>query len=98
MKNNGSSSSLTSYNRNKNKTKEKVKISERLNIKRSNTKFSASKNAKDETNNEECLNIFEDDDVPETKNNRSMHTPDTAMDLRGSFEELEQKSFSKLED
>ena len=43
LKNNGSSSSLTSNNKSKNKNKEKVKISERLNLKRSYTKLSSNK-------------------------------------------------------
>ena len=43
--------------------------------------------------NQECLNIFEDDDFVDNnttkkENDLSMNTPDTAMDLRGSFEEF----------
>lgn len=62
-----------------------------MNLKRSYTKLSSNKIPK-EGNNQECLNIFEDDDfldhsAPPTshKNDNSMNTPDTAMDLRGSF-------------
>ena len=43
LKKNESSSSLTSNNTKKQKNKDKIKISERLNLKRSYTKFSSNK-------------------------------------------------------
>jgi hypothetical protein len=48
------------------------------------------------------LNVFEDDDNADITSggvpDLSTGGNDTAMDLRGSFEELEQKSISKLDD
>ena len=100
---NGSSSSLASNNTRRHKNKEKVKISERLNLKRSYTKLSANKiNLGKDKEPGECLNIFEDDDFADITSGGGRcdlsANNDTAMDLRGSFEELEQKSFSKLDE
>ena len=102
LKNDHSASSLTSINKSKYsqqpKDKKKVKISERINLKKSSTNTKPN-TSKIDNSSRQCLNIFEEDDFPmENSKTTENVLNDMSMDLRGSFEELEQTGPTKAEE